>query len=80
MRAVLRKWGNSAALRLPAAVMAEAHLELDQDVELHVKDGRIIVEPAAPVGPSLEDLLAGVTPENLHDEIDFGPPTGREIL
>lgn len=28
--------------------------------------------------PILADLLANITPDNLHDEIDFGPPVGRE--
>ncbi|WP_321902418.1 AbrB/MazE/SpoVT family DNA-binding domain-containing protein [Burkholderia cenocepacia] len=29
--------------------------------------------------PILADVLANITPDNLHDEIDFGPPVGREI-
>jgi hypothetical protein len=29
--------------------------------------------------PSLEDLLAGVTEQNLHREIDFGPAVGKEV-
>lgn len=28
---------------------------------------------------SLEELLAGITEENLHPEIDFGPPVGKEV-
>jgi len=28
---------------------------------------------------SLAQLLAGVTPENLHAEVDFGSPVGREV-
>jgi antitoxin component of MazEF toxin-antitoxin module len=28
---------------------------------------------------SLEELLAVITPENLHEETDFGPPVGKEI-
>ncbi|NOK44157.1 hypothetical protein C7296_22960 [Burkholderia thailandensis] len=29
--------------------------------------------------PLLADLLANITPDNLHEEIEFGPPVGREI-
>lgn len=29
--------------------------------------------------PSLEDLLAGVTEQNLHREIDYGPAVGKEV-
>jgi hypothetical protein len=28
---------------------------------------------------SLEELLAGITPENRHELIDWGPPVGREF-
>jgi antitoxin MazE len=29
---------------------------------------------------SLNELLAGMTPENRHDEVDFGAPVGREVF
>lgn len=29
--------------------------------------------------PSLEDLLVGVTEQNLHHEIDYGPAVGKEV-
>lgn len=75
----VKKWGNSPAVRLPAAIMEAAHLALDQAVEVRAENGRVIIEPAAPLY-SLDDLLAGITPENRHVEIDFGPPQGREML
>ena len=75
----VKKWGNSPAVRLPAAIMEAAHLALDQAVEVRAENGRVIIEPAAPLY-SLDDLLAGITPENRHVEIDIGPPQGREML
>lgn len=75
----VKKWGNSPAVRLPAAIMEAAHLALDQAVEVRAENGRVIIEPAAPLY-SLDGLLAGITPENRHVEIDFGPPQGREML
>jgi antitoxin MazE len=80
MRSTVRKWGNSAAVRVPASVMAEARLEIDQPVELRVEEGRVVIEPIAPADASLDDLLAGVTADNLHGEEEFGPPVGREAL
>lgn len=80
MRATVKKWGNSAAVRMPAAVMEEAKLEIDQIVELRVEDGCVVIEPVAAPEFTLDMLLAGVTRENLHDEADFGPPVGREAL
>ncbi|TVR67196.1 MAG: AbrB/MazE/SpoVT family DNA-binding domain-containing protein [Candidatus Competibacteraceae bacterium] len=75
----VKKWGNSPAVRLPAAIMEAAHLALDQAVEVRVENGRVIIEPAAP-SFALDDLLAGITPRNRHTEQDFGPPEGQELL
>lgn len=73
----IKKWGNSPAVRIPAAVMESAHLSLNQPVQVHAHNGRVIIEPAAP-GFDLATLLAGITPENRHGEADFGAPQGKE--
>ncbi len=75
----VKKWGNSPAVRLPAAIMEAAHLALDQAVEIRVENGRVIIESAV-ASCSLNDLIAGITPENRHAEVDFGPPQGVETL
>ena len=62
---LVKKWGNSPAIRLPAAVMEAAHLKLDQAVEVRAENGRIVIEPAPPTY-TLDDLLAGITAQNLH--------------
>jgi antitoxin MazE len=80
MRATIRKWGNSAALRVPATVMEEAKLEIDQPVEVRVEEGRVVIEPVTPREFKLDELLAGVTRDNLHEEEGFGPPVGREAF
>ena len=46
MEAVIRKWGNSPALRLPTAVLKEAGYQLEQKVDLVVSRGRIIIQPS----------------------------------
>ena len=76
---VVKKWGNSPAVRLTSAVMEAAQLSLEQTVEIHAENGRIIIEPIAPVY-DLDTLLAGITAENRHGEQDFGGPLGRELL
>lgn len=75
----VKKWGNSPAVRLPAAIMEAAHLALDQAVEVRAENGRVIIEPAAP-SYLLDNLLASITPENRHGEIDFGAPEGKELF
>lgn len=80
MRAVVKKWGNSASVRIPASVMAAAGLRLDQAVEVREDKGRVVIEPIAHEEYDLADLLAGITPENIHDQVDFGAPVGNEAL
>jgi antitoxin MazE len=80
MRAVVKKWGNSASVRIPASVMAAAGLRLDQAVDVREDNGRIVIEPMQREDHDLADLLAGITPENIHDEVDFGAPVGNEAL
>jgi antitoxin MazE len=80
MKAVVRKWGNSASVRIPAAVMEAARIGLNQPVDIRAERGRIIVEPIRSQDYDIADLIAGITRDNRHDEIDFGPPTGKEVL
>lgn len=80
MRATVKKWGNSAAVRMPASVMHEARLEVDQPVEIRVENGRVVIEPLATPEFTLDALLAGVTRDNLHEEADFGGAIGREAM
>jgi len=80
MRVVVKKWGNSASVRIPASIMEAAHVSLDEPVDIREENGRIVIEPIRPVQFDLEQLVAGITAENLHQEIDFGRSLGKESL
>ena len=80
MNTVIRKWGNSPAVRLPVSVMSAAKLELEQKVQVTVEEGRIIIEPLGRVEYSLEQQVAGITRKNSHEEVGFGAPVGKEAL
>jgi antitoxin MazE len=79
MKMLVRKWGNSAAVRIPASLMEAAQLNLDQAVNVTEEHGRIVIEPERPRVFTLEVLLNGITAANLHDPIDTGPAVGREV-
>ena len=79
MRARVQKWGNSLALRIPRSFAAEVNLKQDSLVELSTVEGKLVVDPIVEPEITLEALLAGVTPENLHGEIDTGPAVGKEV-
>lgn len=74
----VRKWGNSAAVRIPASALAAAGLKPNDQVEVREENGRIVIEKVRPEPVTLEWLLEGMTPDNVHPEIDFGPPVGKE--
>lgn len=79
MNMYVRRWGNSAAVRLPAALLAAAGLKLDDPVTVREENGRIVIERAKPQAVTLEWLLEGLKPEQVHPEVDFGQPAGREF-
>jgi len=80
MEAVIRKWGNSPALRLPSAALKAAGYALEQKVELVVSRGRIVIQPSEQVTYSLDTLLADITEANAHGELSFGKPVGIEAF
>ena len=80
MRVTIKKWGNSASVRIPSAIMEAAQVRLDQQVDVREERGRIIIEPVRASAFDLASLVAGITDENRHSEIDTGGPVGNEIL
>lgn len=79
MRATVKKWGNSAAVRIPIYLMQAVRLDLDEAVEVREEGGRIVIEPVREKAYDLDDLLKGITAKNLHGPVDFGAAQGREV-
>ena len=80
MRAFVKKWGNSASVRIPSSILHAANLGLDEAVDIREEGGRIVIEPIPSPKCDLAQLLAGITPENLHTAVDFDSPAGKELL
>ena len=80
MKVVVKKWGNSAAVRIPAVLMRAMQLSLDAVVDVREEGGRIVIEPVLTKAYRLDDLIRGITAQNQHSAVDFGNPAGREIL
>jgi antitoxin MazE len=79
MRIQVKKWGNSASVRIPSSILAAAALHIDQEVEITEEGGRVIIEPIAVPAYDLDTLLGQMKPETFPDEVDFGTPVGKEI-
>ena len=78
MKVTVRKWGNSAAVRIPASVLQASRLALDEPVDVREEAGRIVIEPVRQKTYDLRKLLKGITPKNQHQPVDFGAPMGKE--
>jgi antitoxin MazE len=71
------KWGNSLAVRIPITYARDMGLTEGMDLEVSVTEAGLIMRPRKEK-LSLEELVAQITPENVHEETDWGPAIGRE--
>jgi len=78
MKTRVQKWGNSLALRIPKSFAAEVGLEKEAPVEVSLADGKLVITPVTKPKATLKQLLAKVTQENLHREVDTGSAVGNE--
>ena len=74
----VQKWDDSLAVRIPEPFAIKAGLEQDTQVEVSLVDGKLVVSPITEPVLTLELLLAQVTEENLHAEVDTGLTVGNE--
>jgi antitoxin MazE len=76
----VQTWGNSLGVRIPRGLAEEVGLGAGTEVSLTAKDGELVLRPTVPSRLRLADLLAGVTPENIHPSIDTGDSIGLEAF
>jgi antitoxin MazE len=79
MKAVLQKWGNSLALRIPKNFADEIKVHEGHPVDVCVTKGRLMVAPVKAVEYRLDDLVAGISRKNRHGEVTAGDARGREV-
>ena len=77
----IQKWGNSQGLRLAKAILQEAQLNVGDEVDISVKNGRIIIEPTTKVRGryDLQELLSKMPKEYRVEELDWDGPVGKEV-
>lgn len=76
----VQTWGNSLAVRIPAALANQLSVTAGTEVNLSVSDGTLLVKPAKRQKYRLSELLKNCRPSQLHGETDFGPAVGREFI
>ena len=78
MKTRVQKWGNSLALRIPKSFANGVGLQRETSVEVSLADGKLVITPVAKPESTLKQLLAKITKDNLHHEVDTGSAVGNE--
>jgi antitoxin MazE len=75
MQTVVKKWGNSLGIRIPALYTRELALKNGSTVDISEEEGKLVIVPKR---NSLDELLAEVTSGNLHEAVETGASIGNE--
>ena len=78
MRTRVVKWGNSLGLRIPKSFAKEIRVGDGSPVDLKLENGQLVVRVVETPPLTLDELLAGVTDENVHGEVETGDALGGE--
>ncbi|WP_306394193.1 AbrB/MazE/SpoVT family DNA-binding domain-containing protein [Telluria beijingensis] len=82
MELSIQKWGNSAALRLPSALLSQLGVELGDKLEANMRPEGLVLRPARKTY-SLAELMAqcdlSVAPPADVTEWDIAKPVGHEV-
>lgn len=79
MQTQVKKWGNRLALRIPKAFADEMAITPDSSVDISIVEGKLVIKAISEPDFTLEELLSGITEENLHSEVDTGTAVGNEV-
>jgi antitoxin MazE len=80
MKATVQKWGNSLAVGLPKALADESEIDEGAEVDLVRTEEGLLLKPKRKGRYRLSELVAGITPQNVHSETGWGVSVGREVL
>ena len=74
------KVGNSLPIRVPKSIARQAGLKVKDELDIEVRKETLVLRYHLRRVYRLKDLVKRITPRNLHEELDFGRPVGREAL
>lgn len=77
---LVQKWGNSLAVRIPAAIARSAHFHQGMMVELDAHEGSVMVKAKGPRKLTLKERLDSFDPKLHGGEAMPTKPVGLEKL
>lgn len=84
MQSEIKRWGNSAAVRLSSKILAQAQLDVSSPVSINVKDGKIIITAIANAARRIKlpfsetDLLKDLDAHGAHAD-ELAQPSASEM-
>ena len=78
-KAHIVKWGNSLAVRIPKGVAEAARFREGDTLVVEVGKDQVSLRRDDAV-PSLQELVAQITPENRYGELSQEVEIGREVV
>jgi antitoxin MazE len=76
----LQQWGNSLAVRIPAAVARSARFKVGQPVEVSVQDSSVLVKAVGEPKLTLAQKLAAFDPVRHAGEAMVTGRVGKEVF
>jgi len=80
MTTKIQKWGNSLAIRIPKSFAETTQIREGSEIKLSLEQDKIIVTKKEKPKYTLKDLVSKINKRNIHKEINFGSPVGKELL
>ncbi len=80
MTTKIQKWGNSLAIRIPKSFAETTQIREGSEIKLSLEQDKIIVTKKEKPKYTLKDLVSKINERNIHKEISFGSPVGKELL
>ena len=77
----VQKWGNSQGVRLSKNLLLDAEIAVGDAVDVAVRDGALVVTPVRRVRGKcdLAQLVTRIPKGYKPEQLDWGPPVGREV-
>ena len=71
----IANWDSSLVVRIPKAVAKQWGVQEGSAIEICLHGAQVVLCKRS---DNLDDMMAQVTPQNVHSEWDVGVPQGRE--
>ncbi len=80
MLSKVQQWGNSQGIRIPKSLLHDSQIQVGEEVEISVQEGKIIIEPVKKIHGryDIKELAAKMPKDYKPQEEDWGEPVGQE--